>query len=621
MIPEKLTIHEIFSRERQFTVPLFQRSYIWNLENQWEPLWEDIIGRAEAHLVKNKLKTEGKISSHFLGAIVLNVKSVVGRLVAKSDVIDGQQRLTTLQIFLGALRDQSKKLGASDKDVKLLIRLTQNPDCEEDSEEQFKVWPTNADRKVYLKLMKLKENPDVESDFQINSGGLPRMVQAYLYFSQMIEEYIKSEDHKENVEERFFSLVMALKQSLQIIVIELEEGDDPQIIFETLNARGQPLLPSDLIRNMVFMQVDSSKAEKLYNKYWKHFDDERVENSDETGENRFWHMEARQGRLNRPRIDLFIFHYLTMKTEGDIRIGELFKEFKKWKSGNKISNEAFLKDLQSHCEHFRKLIDPKGNSRLEVFAKRLLSLDTSTIYPLLLYLSSVEGKHIEKEDLDQCICDLESFMIRRFVCALTPKNYNRFFLSMLSKVKRAAAKNKCIKTIIREELLRSQEHTAVWPTNQKFLEGWLDTPLYVSSRPDRVGMILRALGMAMTTSKNEKLNLQGDITVEHLLPQKGSIKDYPFGDVEIPEGYDQESYRKRIINTIGNLTLLTGANNSAASNLKFSKKVKKIIEDSDMRINAWLRTDPPTKWDEVDILKRSNELLKYSLKIWPKPKA
>jgi uncharacterized protein with ParB-like and HNH nuclease domain len=109
MKPEKLTIQEIFSRERRFIIPLFQRSYVWNQEDQWEPLWEDIHKRAEAHLERLGKSIEGRPRSHFLGAIVLNVASIQGRSIARSDVIDGQQRLTTLQLFLAALRDHPQQ--------------------------------------------------------------------------------------------------------------------------------------------------------------------------------------------------------------------------------------------------------------------------------------------------------------------------------------------------------------------------------------------------------------------------------------------------------------------------------------------------------------------------------
>lgn len=630
--PEKLTVQELFSRERRFLIPLFQRSYVWNQEEQWEPLWEDILKRTLAHLERIGNSVEGKTRSHFLGAIVLNVASVQGRGISRSDVIDGQQRLTTLQLFLAALRDASEELSAAPEDIKRFRRLTRNPDCEPESEEIHKVWPTNSDRQMFTHVMSAGSPATLQAHYSNHEGGLPRMAQAYLYFSAAIREYIASSEFLHSVQDRFFALVQALTESLQLIVIELEEGDDPQVIFETLNARGQPLLPSDLIRNFVFMRISDSEGERLYRTYWEHFDTEAVEVANAEGETRFWHIEERQGRLIRPRIDLFIFHYLTMHTENDIRIGHLFKEFRDWRETSDASNEDFLKQLKVASGHFARLIAPEGKSRLEVFAGRLRALDTSTVHPLLLFLASVEGAGINKTEMDQIVTDLESYMVRRFICWLTPKNYNRFFLSLLSKAKQAyndrqdataeeLAALPTVGQVIRDELSRSQEASAVWPSDEKFRQGWMENPLYVASRSDRSAMVLRALGEVMTTSRNEQLDLAGPVTVEHLLPQKGRIEDYPYPEIAIPDGHDAAGFRKVLVNTIGNLTLLTGANNTAASNNAFPIKREKIVKDSDLRLNAWLRTDTRDTWIEHDIVQRSAELFELGLKIWPKPGA
>src|ERR1700730_1462220 len=140
MKPDKLTIHDLFQRERRYVVPLYQRSYVWTREDQWEPLWEDIERQA-----MRCLAAENHVArrSHFLGAIVLNVAKIVGSSVARSEIIDGQQRLTTLQLFLAALRDYAAELGSSH--ASKLARLTINEDEKPDSEGSFKVWPTNAD--------------------------------------------------------------------------------------------------------------------------------------------------------------------------------------------------------------------------------------------------------------------------------------------------------------------------------------------------------------------------------------------------------------------------------------------------------------------------------------------
>jgi len=620
MIPEKLTIQELFSRERRFVIPLFQRSYVWNEEEQWAPLWEDIERRAEAQLKKLDSGSEGKVRSHFLGAVVLSNASAQGRSIARCDVIDGQQRLTTLQLFLAALRDQAFLLGAEEEDANIFRDLTKNPRRDDDSVEIFKVWPTNADQDVFASIMRAESLEALKEIFSKVGDTLPRMAQAYEYFFVQIGKYVTTDDEDETgLQNRFYCLMLALKESLQLVVIELEAEDDPQIIFETLNARGQPLLPSDLIRNFIFMKVGSEKSNDMYDKYWRQFDDERVAAADEDGENRFWHLDERQGRLTRPRIDLFIFHYLKMKTEDDIRISHLFREFKNWHEDSEFNDIEFLQDLKKYSVYFRRLIEPTGSSRLEVFARRLRSLDTATLHPLLLFLSSIEGEALDGQKFDQCIVDLESFMIRRFMCDMTPKNYNRFFLAVLSKVKAAHTKEECVGAAIRAELSRSNSATTAWPTNKQFRYGWKWKKLYVKSRPDRSAMILKAIQTEMRTNRNENLELRETLSVEHLLPQNGSLENYPYSDMELDGDWTREEDREYRIHTVGNLTLLTGPLNSSASNGPFPEKVTKICKDSDLRLNAWLREDPPLTWDEASIEKRGKELFKFAKKIWPLP--
>src|SRR5687768_823235 len=100
MRPDKLSVNELFQKERRYVVPLYQRAYVWNEDEQWEPLWEDIERQADACLTS---ETSVPRRSHFLGAVVLNVQKIVGKAVARSEIIDGQQRLTTLQLFIAAL--------------------------------------------------------------------------------------------------------------------------------------------------------------------------------------------------------------------------------------------------------------------------------------------------------------------------------------------------------------------------------------------------------------------------------------------------------------------------------------------------------------------------------------
>jgi uncharacterized protein with ParB-like and HNH nuclease domain len=477
MQPHKFTIHDVFEKERRYDIPLYQRAYVWNQEDQWEPLWDDIRKQAERALQDST----GKLGSHFLGAAVWSINQVQGRSIAKADVIDGQQRLTTLQLFIAALRDCAMEI--DQRVQKQAARWSVNPD-REGSDEELKVWPSNADRDVFRAVMRAGSSAAVKALYPLEDDSAehtrPRMAETYLYFADVIQKFVDEGTTADEKADRIQAIAQAMRTSLLFVVIELEQGDDPQVIFETLNARGQPLLPSDLVRNYVFLKATAKadkSSDKLYESYWKPFDDLREDRRDERGEDRFWHMLERQGRLTRPRIDLFLFHYLILHTERELNIGQLFKEFREWHERGDGNIEKLLADLRTQSGRFQQLVAPEGNDRLALFARRLKALDTSTVYPLLLFLMAQTKDVLPTEQFERTIVDLESFLVRRLICGLTTKNYNKFFLGLLSKAKKAANDHASIADAIREEMLRSEEKTAVWPSNEEFHKAWLSVTI------------------------------------------------------------------------------------------------------------------------------------------------
>ena len=146
------------------------------------------------------------------------------------------------------------------------------------------------------------------------------MIECYLYFYDKIATFLKSEEYEKSISERVKSMHDALRGALQVVTVELEGDDDPQVIFETLNARGEPLLPSDLLRNSIFLRASqhNKSQEKLYEEFWVPFDDE------------FWHAQDKQGRMLRPRSDIFLQHYLTLQRKREVLISHLYNEYKEW---------------------------------------------------------------------------------------------------------------------------------------------------------------------------------------------------------------------------------------------------------------------------------------------------
>jgi len=169
-------------------------------------------------------------------------------------------------------------------------------------------------------------------------------------------------------------------------------------------------------------------VDQLYEKTWKPFDDDPS----------FWRAEVTQGRLKRPRIDLFLFHYLTLMTRDDVLVGQLFVAFKKWvQDTTEWTTSIHLEKLAEYAKIYRRFAEYPADSREGLFFYRLDLLDTTTLYPCLLEVFREFARPERKSELHQVLGDLESFLVRRMVCKLTTKNYNRLFLDLITVTSKA----------------------------------------------------------------------------------------------------------------------------------------------------------------------------------------
>lgn len=645
------TISDLFSSNRRYIVPLFQRPYVWDRDRQWKPLWEDIVDKTNQIL--DHTRDSRYTRSHFMGAVVINQLPTFGRQVPAMEVIDGQQRITTLQILFLALRDFARTTLASDI-VHTLTQLTENNMLREQEVERHKVWPTTTDRKLFEDIFKAGSPEALEQIYPLlkikhsqRFHPRPKLVEAYLYFYKALSDYTQVLEPQEEIEqpeaepgeepvapeltdthttlgatgdklvvdtERLYSIMQVLTKHLELVVIELEERDDPQVIFETLNARGEPLLPSDLIRNFVFLRAaqDSERVTTLYTTYWQSLD------QPDPVHGQIWKQETRQGRLVRPLIDLFFFHYLTYRTGREMLLGHVFQEYRTWWKEAEPSVEDELASIQRHSEVFKSFFISGAQGRLGVFARRLRQLDTSTFYPLLLLLGDTK-RGIEPQERDGILTDLESYLIRRLICGLTNKAYNRTMLTILNLLRDAAAVKR---ETVQQFLLELQGDTVRWPNDDEFERAWLTLPAYKTLGPGRTQMLLEALDLQLTTKLQERVHLSGPLNIEHVMPQHGSAEDWPLpGDPADEEAHQQAQMRRdQLMHTFGNLTLLSQALNITISNGPFAHKCPAITAHSALRLNTYFQDFlDGTPWTEEDIERRGSELFKTARVVWPRP--
>lgn len=612
----------IFEKKLRLEVPLFQRQYVWSREQQWEPLWDDIARKFTEYL-------EGRKDApvHFLGAMVLDQKQTPTTHVEKRQIIDGQQRLTTLQIFLAAFRDFCREQRAEDLAGEC-DSLTLNKGMMADPEvDKFKVWPTQLDRGQYSDVLASGSRAALEAKHPLTRRKYartfdprPRMVEAYIFFDDQLRDFFigsVSEPPLANnipLPERLEECFNALKNALQVVVIDLERDDDAQVIFETLNARGEPLLPADLLRNFIFLRAArlGESQEPLYNEYWSRFDDP------------FWRHEVRQGRLIRPRSDLFMQHFLASRQMVDIPIKHLFVEYKFWIERQRpfqtVREE--LATLARQGDDFRRIIDPRREDVLFPLVTFLDRFDIRTAYPLLLHLLD---KRIATSDWERICVTLESYLLRRAVCGLTTKAYNRIFLNLTRSLVREGTTPNSVAKFLSELSGESSE----WPTDESFQKAWQEEHVYRVLQPAKVIYILQRLNETYLTSKNERISIDSPLTVEHILPQDW-IAHWPLPDgsagltfqelwESTPDDARAEATRRRnaVLQTFGNLTMLTQSLNSSVSNSAWCDKKPALLSASLLPINQQLHS--AEKWDELAIENRSKVLLDRAVKIWPGP--
>ena len=613
-------LEKIFESAVQYQCPLFQRPYVWTEDKGWQELWEDIEDLLYKQLIR------GSVHPHFMGAAVLEQLSSSTGAIETRQVIDGQQRFTTLQVTMIACRDLAAQLGSNRYQDSFNDLVSNRPNRIDREEQRFKLWPTNADRPAYTAVhscgsvaeldKRVTQDPSLAGS---NIGG------AYRYFSQQLAEWIKSDflddegqplQQQPDATDRMEALWQVLRSSLQLVVIDLNRGDEAQVIFETMNALGEPLLPGDLIKNYLFRLAMSQSAdvEKLYATYWLAFDSQD------------WREETKQGRIKRPLIDVFLNYYLVLMTQDEVKSTHLFSTFKTFVKDNDRRPYELIDNPRTAAEHmatlarygkiFRSFHQPANHPRLTTFLKRLEAVDTTTVYPFLLlaYDALMPDKQTE---FDKLLVVLESFLIRRMVCKLTTKNYNRLFVDLIKHVAKGGvitAQN------VAAWLARSSADSQRFPNNDEFGKAILTRPLYDELAQYKVRSVLEAIDSHLEHSKSETLSLPAGLTIEHVMPQTWTTHWPLPEDVQGDPARTQEARvrRHQLVGTLGNLTLITSSLNPSLSNAAWKAKRPELLKFSKLNLTRYFYDDARAEtWDEMAILERGASLGKAMIAIWP----
>lgn len=604
-------IHEVgklFDTKLRLVVPLYQRPYVWTKELQWEPLWTDIRKLAEA------LATGVVPRPHFLGAVVVDADPKPLGYLTCHIVVDGQQRLTTIQLFLEALADNYELFCDGDHGDKKVYAdmargLVRNSNVlDGDVNGEFKIWPMNVDQAAFKAVMEAGSPQQMYEVHATDDKVLGSSIaEAYEFFYGAIRDWLLAQDDLDSAVKRLFEVI---QNHMQIAVIDLKNSVDPQLIFETLNARGTPLDPSDLIKNFLFHQLalENTDGEELYAEYWAPFDAEHT----------YWSGKRGRGATRRAWLDTFIFHYLTMQSRDVVQVGKLYSEYRDFYEKTPLSTVEQLAHIRTYGDIYRSLDTlPPGTSDA-TFMYRLRQMDVTTVMPFVLRLKG--DATLPASDGAGIMKHLESYLVRRMVCQMSVKSYNQLFVELL----KATDAKGLSPAVVRDRMLSWDDPTTVWPDDKMFHTAWMEYRAYGWIAQARVRMILEALEPMVRSKKAEDVMLlQEALTIEHLMPQSWGAH-YP-----LPQDVDSEkarAEREEYIHTFGNLTLLTKTLNPSVSNGAWVRandkgvdkgKRSQILHHSNLGINSMLLDFE--QWDEDAIHSRGELLFKAAKKLWPHP--
>lgn len=620
-------VETILAEGRRFMVPLYQRKYQWG-DERLLPFWEDVEAKA-AEVLEGSNKFQ-----HYLGALILSPlgESTQIGVTPRVQVVDGQQRLTTFQLFLAALREVARENGADYLIEQVEGYLFNKPRAKDtDPLTRFKLTPTPSDRTVFHQIVELDFSTVRAKLGQYYWGGaVPkntpyRALRAYDLFRKWIGNFVATgpsdwepeteasanntaaEDggsSQEVVEARLEALLRAVLEQMKLVVITLGEGDDAQVIFETLNSKGEPLLAMDLVRNNIFQRAEKQApaTEEMYNELWGPFDAP------------WWKEDAPFARPRRPRIDHFLAHVLGAETGESIAMRELYAEYRSFAIPrgkprfDKVEDELGL--LQKHAPTYETLegrVDV--NPTMRWFGRKLSAWQITTVYPVAFQIA---GSNLSQDEQESTVRLLYSYVVRRAVSSLTGKNLNKLFSAIAQHFAEAGPSYQNL-----AEFLRTRSgDSSRFPSDQEFRQAILSKPVYILAPGERTKDILWELELASRSKLSEKVERPPGLWTEHVLPVSWN-EDWPFADGEFVgrfSGDPRAELRNTLLHSLGNLTLMTDALNISSGNASFTEKRKKYDDHTTLFLNKWF--SKKGSWGEDEIRERGAHLAELALRIW-----
>ena len=549
------TLNEFLTRQIKMNIPIYQRKYNWSLD-ECKQLFEDIlsIGKDETR------------KSYFIGSIVVKKDSEeLLDPLAEVTLIDGQQRITTLTLIYCVLCNYYKNI-----DERLCHNIYGNYLVNHDLDETNKLHLTKNDNET---LKYIINSISTDKEFKLTPDNSINIYNNYEFFRNQINE--------ENVE----TVIKGLKKLIFISVV-LDQEDNPQLIFESLNSTGLELNKNDLIRNYILMGLDTKHQNELYENYWYEIEQEFKNNG--------WF------------FDEFIRYYLSFESGRLPKRADVYKEFKN--HANSFENiDDLVKDVHKFagyfaCIRFGKEEDPELRDAFDSLAE----LDFNVTLPFLLsayddYQNSLDNPDINltRDEFIRIVKYVESYCLRRSICDIPTNSMNKTFARLSKEINKQDYYNYFVAAMFEKDTYKR------FPTNEEVQEKLLNQNMYSKRK------ILKHVLIAIENTEGKEFVSTENSSIEHIMPQN-LTKDW-----ESELGSNYEEIHGIYLHTLGNLTL-TPYNSELGDKSFFDKKTcDNGFCKSKLTLNEGLcELD---RWTDKEIIDRTKQLSKKIINIWKYP--
>ncbi|HYJ22483.1 MAG TPA: DUF262 domain-containing protein [Solirubrobacterales bacterium] len=554
------TMKGLIEGQRQFEVPIWQRQYTWK-EREQDQLWEDLV---EQYRTMGETPASG---GHFFGTFVLSPRDAAATGVTHFLVVDGQQRLTTLMLFLCVLRDVA---AAEDEGAVGRYNDLYLTNAHAEDNDRYRLWPTETDRVAFLR--RLKGEPD--------NGATDLISAAYRRLKGHVESLVQAEG-----EGSLDRLSTAAVERLEIVEITTQSDDNVHRIFQSLNGTGVALNQADLLRNHIFMLLPT-RADAVYEEVWRPMEE-------------LIGVDNLQGLA---RVDLL--------RRGEDTPREHVYEAHQRKltpiASDEEKVEERVRDLSYRATLYKKLIDPKAEEHAATSEGlgRLTRWGAQTSHPLLMVALDLRQRDLlSSNQMAEVVSLVESFLVRRQLARIPTNALNRIFVQLIPRM----PMDETFPQALHQELSRDRLY---WPTDAEIADALKKQPFFHIGRGNQRKLILERLERSF--GHPELIDFQeADLTIEHIMPQTLS----PEWRQQLESlGEDPGEVHAELVHTLGNLTLT--AFNGTLSNNPFERK-SQIYGASHLELNRTLTDN--SVWGREQILARAEALAVQVATIWPPP--